>query len=221
MLKDIWLLMLCLGVLLFLVSIVLTFVWKVPELLDELSGRKAKRQVKRLKEINAETGTISSMVTGDFYLTDSSNLRSESKELVSNSGLLSKEKSVSELNEELGSRLESIQVEGNIGENNKGVIKGNGCTSKENIENLGSSVEDLNKTSILGNEEVDNDSTNYIDEDSEATGLLPENLELINSLEDDNATGILEEVDEDSESTGILQDSIKVIKVIKEQSNIL
>ena len=55
------------GVLLIVVSIVLIFVLNVPAMLDELSGRKAKRQIKRLKELNVGTGSFDTMSTSGLY----------------------------------------------------------------------------------------------------------------------------------------------------------
>ena len=61
------------GVLLFVTSLVLMVVFKVPELIDELSGRKAKRQIKRLKELNEGTGAVEGMATEDFYMSAGGN----------------------------------------------------------------------------------------------------------------------------------------------------
>lgn len=69
---NLFLIMLLLGIFLFALSIILIFVFKVPDLLDELSGRKAKRQIKRLKELNIGTGAIEEMGTDDVYLSVSS-----------------------------------------------------------------------------------------------------------------------------------------------------
>lgn len=60
------------GILLFALSITLIFALKIPDLMDELSGRKAKRQIKRLKELNIGTGAIEEMGTEDVYMTVSS-----------------------------------------------------------------------------------------------------------------------------------------------------
>ena len=49
------------------VSILLAFLWKVPDLLDELSGRKAKRQITRMKELNIGTGGIEGISTNELY----------------------------------------------------------------------------------------------------------------------------------------------------------
>lgn len=55
------------GVLLIVISIVLIFVLNVPAMLDELSGRKAKRQIKRLKELNVGTGSFDTVSTSGLY----------------------------------------------------------------------------------------------------------------------------------------------------------
>ena len=55
------------GVLLIVISIVLIFVLNVPAMLDELSGRKAKRQIKRLRELNVGTGSFDTMSTSGLY----------------------------------------------------------------------------------------------------------------------------------------------------------
>lgn len=67
MLKTIWLCMLISGSLLLIISVALIFVFRIPDLLDELSGRKAKRQIKRLKELNVGTGALGDMATDDIY----------------------------------------------------------------------------------------------------------------------------------------------------------
>lgn len=67
MLWNTWVIMLVCSILLFLLSLTLIFVFKVPDLLDELSGRKAKRQIRRLKELNIGTSTIDGLSTDDVY----------------------------------------------------------------------------------------------------------------------------------------------------------
>lgn len=69
---NLFLVMLSVGVFLFVLSIILIFAFKIPDLLDELSGRKAKRQIKRLKELNIGTGAIEEMGTEDVYMSVSS-----------------------------------------------------------------------------------------------------------------------------------------------------
>lgn len=53
------------GLLGILVSLILMFVWRVPDLIDEISGRKAKRQIKRLREINQGLSGMSSLSSSD------------------------------------------------------------------------------------------------------------------------------------------------------------
>lgn len=72
MLRDIGIIMLCSGVVLLTIALVLIFVLRIPDLLDELSGRKAKRQIKRLKELNVGTGSLEGMATDDVYMAISS-----------------------------------------------------------------------------------------------------------------------------------------------------
>lgn len=76
MLNIIGICMVIFGVLGISVSILLTFLWKIPDLLDELSGKKAKRQIKRLRELNIGTGGIEGITTNELY------------EMINNSGNL-------------------------------------------------------------------------------------------------------------------------------------
>ena len=57
------------GVLLLIVALILSVVWKIPTLLDELSGRKAKRQIERMRNLNIDAGTLEVIATDDFYRT--------------------------------------------------------------------------------------------------------------------------------------------------------
>ena len=49
------------------VSLILTFKWKVFDILDELSGKKAKRQIQRLRELNVGSGSIEGLSTSEVY----------------------------------------------------------------------------------------------------------------------------------------------------------
>lgn len=103
MLWYIGVIMLTVGVLLLVVSLILVFALRIPELLDELSGRKAKRQIKHLKELNIGTGSLEGVATEDFYNSLSSgNMVSEEYEIRSEvakqvtSEILSKEENKKE-----------------------------------------------------------------------------------------------------------------------------
>ena len=66
--NTIWVAFLIMGVLLFIISLFMMLYWKVFSLLDEISGRKAKRQIAKLREYNNSTGDMSSVSTGDLEL---------------------------------------------------------------------------------------------------------------------------------------------------------
>lgn len=67
MLKDIWVVLLVISIVLFVVAVIFIFVWDIPNLIDEISGRKAKRQIKMLHDINANTGTFDKLSTNEIY----------------------------------------------------------------------------------------------------------------------------------------------------------
>ena len=49
------------------VSVLLAFVWKIPDVMDELSGRKAKRQIQGLKDLNIGSGGMDGFSTNELY----------------------------------------------------------------------------------------------------------------------------------------------------------
>ena len=67
MLTIIGICMLIVGAVGIFISLLLAFLWKIPDLLDELSGRKAKRQITRMKELNIGTGGIEGITTNELY----------------------------------------------------------------------------------------------------------------------------------------------------------
>lgn len=67
MLHTIWLVMIITGCSLLVLAIILTFALKIPEVADELSGRKAKRQIQKLKELNQGTGALDNLGTDEVY----------------------------------------------------------------------------------------------------------------------------------------------------------
>lgn len=67
MYSTIALVMVCLGASFLFLSIVLMFSLHILDALDEITGRKAKRQVKRLKELNVSTNVLDAASTEDIY----------------------------------------------------------------------------------------------------------------------------------------------------------
>lgn len=67
MLKELWMILLALAFICFTLAVLLSFIWGIPDLLDELSGRKAKRQIKVLHDINANTGMFGELSTDEIY----------------------------------------------------------------------------------------------------------------------------------------------------------
>ena len=65
--KEVWIVVLVLAFILLVIAVVLTFIWDIPNLIDELSGRKAKRQIKMLQELNSSTGTFDKLSTNEIY----------------------------------------------------------------------------------------------------------------------------------------------------------
>lgn len=55
------------GGLFILIAIILGKAFNIPDILDDITGRKAKRQLKQLKKMNSSTGLLQSMSTGDVY----------------------------------------------------------------------------------------------------------------------------------------------------------
>lgn len=68
MLRTIWVIMLIAGVFLLLASLFMALYWRVLSLADEISGKKAKRQIAKLREYNSTTGEMTAISTGELEL---------------------------------------------------------------------------------------------------------------------------------------------------------
>ena len=160
MLYTIWIVMLVTGILLLALSIILMFVFHVPDLLDELSGRKAKRQIKRLKELNGGTGALENISSGfntdDIYsaISSGSLISEEINEIQEIS--LSKEPL-----EDIKNSVVCQEVQNIASEENTGIM--DNIPSSSNIQGVSSAEE---KTGYMS--EI---STSYI-EDSDVTNIL-------------------------------------------------
>lgn len=69
MLEKVGYICLILGAVFIVLSLVFSVVWKVPTLIDNLTGRKAKRHIDRMRKMNISTGSINVSDTGNFYNT--------------------------------------------------------------------------------------------------------------------------------------------------------
>lgn len=68
MIDTLCLVLLGAGSLLFIISLFMMLYWKIFNLIDEISGRKAKRQIAKLREYNSSTGEMTSVSTGELEL---------------------------------------------------------------------------------------------------------------------------------------------------------
>ena len=154
MLYEAWVIMLAVGILLMIVTIVLCFVFHIPELIDELSGNKARRQIKRLKEINAGTGSLDVVATKDVYSAMGSGV------LTNNYQYKDSEERVKEVTDEIKA-VTSEQFD---------------VVTEEEVPT--SYTEDTDGTSIMNdNYNEDEAPTSFVEEESCVTGIL-EDLEI-------------------------------------------
>ena len=191
MLRDIGIIMLCAGVILLAISLILIFVLKIPELLDELSGRKAKRQIKRLKELNVGTGSLEGMATDDVYMA------------ISSGSLVAEEiKIKQESQEEL---LDEDAATGDVQNESlekPGVASGSLVSSSEEDDTPVAKVieiSDVDETS-----KGEEDPTGYIDEDEGVTSYVG----------DGDVTGMLNDVQE-------YVSNKKIIEIVEEQTSLI
>lgn len=185
------------GVLLFVTSLVLMVVFKVPELIDELSGRKAKRQIKRLKELNEGTGAIEGMATEDFYMSAggysiTSDMADINDSIVSDS-LVSDSKRLDTSSSDIGEDTDNQQPKEDIVED-----------SEDDEESATEMVDDIDEDDFDA-EEAATEMVDDSDEDDSPTDLIDE---------DDQPTDLLSEEDETS------KDDTHIITILEEQSSI-
>ena len=58
--------MLAVGILMIVISLILMVVWRIPDLFDELTGKKAKRQINASRDANVGTGAFEGMSTNEI-----------------------------------------------------------------------------------------------------------------------------------------------------------
>lgn len=175
------------GVLLFVTSLVLMVVFKVPELIDELSGRKAKRQIKRLKELNKGTGAIEGMATEDFYMSAggysiTSDIADISDSIISDS-LVSDSKRLDTSSSDIGEDTDNQQPKEDIVEDSE--------DDEESATEMVDDSDEESATEMVDDSDEDDSPTDIIDEDDQPTDLLSEEDET--SKNDTHIITILEE----------------------------
>ena len=175
------------GVLLFVTSLVLMVVFKVPELIDELSGRKAKRQIKRLKELNKGTGAIEGMATEDFYMSAggysiTSDIADISDSIISDS-LVSDSKRLNTSSSDIGEDTDNQQPKEDIVEDSE--------DDEESATEMVDDSDEESATEMVDDSDEDDSPTDIIDEDDQPTDLLSEEDET--SKNDTHIITILEE----------------------------
>lgn len=175
------------GVLLFVTSLVLMVVFKVPELIDELSGRKAKRQIKRLKELNEGTGAIEGMATEDFYMSaggysTTSDIADISDSIISDS-LVSDSKRLDTSSSDIGEDTDNQPPKEDIVEDSE--------DDEESATEMVDDSDEESATDMVDDSDEDDSPTDIIDEDDQPTDLLSEEDET--SKNDTHIITILEE----------------------------
>lgn len=168
--------MMIVGFVLLVLSIVLMFVFHIPDLLDELSGRKAKRQIKKLKEINGSTGALENISgnlnTDDIYSAISSG--SLISEEISQVETISEVNLVQQSMDDMKKSLVYPEVSSETSEDSTGVMS-TPPTKKDSSEERTGYMDEI--------------STSYVDE-SDITNILSD-VESYNSTK--RVVEILEE----------------------------
>lgn len=72
--KYVWLFMLVASVVIFIVAFILIIIWNIPSLIDDISGKKAKRYIKTIHRLNSTTSIFNKLDTDDIYLGISSDI---------------------------------------------------------------------------------------------------------------------------------------------------
>ena len=196
MLRDIGVIMLCVGVVLLAISLILIFVLKIPDLLDELSGRKAKRQIERLKKLNVGTGSLEGMDTDDVYLALSSG------SLVSEDIEVQTKISSRDLDEETNTGDIQVDSSGNRDGSSGSLLSSN---EEENIPvSREIKIEEVSEESNNSEE----DPTGFMDVDETDTEDAATSY-----VGEGEVTGMLNEIQE-------YENNKKVIEIIEEQTSL-
>lgn len=165
MLRMVWIGMLIAGFALLMLAIILTFAFKIPTLVDELSGRKAKRQIKRLKELNHNTAAgMENMGTEEVY------------SAMSSGSLLSSEMS----------KLEKEGVSAGISNPKKEEYIGNDDIEVSDVEVSGSLEDEEEIPTTTLSQDEDDIETGFVN-------IFESDKEEGTTLMDEDATGLAED----------------------------
>ena len=193
MLRDVGIVMLCIGVLLLVISLILIFALKIPDLLDELSGRKAKRQIKRLKELNVGTGSLGEVATEDVYQSISSSTLLPEKIVVKRDSNPDSQDKLVELENAEEASGNNLGSESDV----------SGSTPSEAAPHGEVSTSDPESEENVSLDEYEDSTTNYIEEDEVATTYV----------EDEDVTEMLNEIQNYVKNK-------KIIEIVEEQSSL-
>ena len=163
MLWSLFIGMLIFGAVLFVVSILLIFILRIPDIMDEISGKKAKRQIKQLKELN-KNGVGMDMSTDDVYATMSSGSLLLDRVVQEDKA---KEKGVEEKEE---GKAETV-------------VRGKVETGANDIENKVTSLEVGEVVEEVEENADEETPTSYLKEDDLETGFIGD-VDSIEELED-------------------------------------
>lgn len=166
--KGIWIAMLVFASICLIAAIVLIIIWNIPNLLDELSGRKAKRYIKNLHELNSTTRTFDKMSTNDIYMGISSDLllsedfNTSDRELIIESNTVNFEEDLNLKEKELSSSVEEEDLATSF-------LTGTSSEIEDSTSFLGE--DDEEKTSFLEDEEFE-DSTSFLSDNSKENKII-------------------------------------------------
>lgn len=191
MYREIWLVMLIVGFILFIISLALIGIWGIFDLIGELTGRKSKKQIKRMQDLNSfSTGTSNELLNEKYASILSTD---------TGSGEFTNDNS--DLKITVSNQKVDKEVIGGVKEYDENLNK---VATKEEFKSTDS--EDV-ATSYVSCVDDENNPTSYIDEeDDNPTSYIGEEDNPTSYIGEDLATTFLEGAFE--------------IKVLEEQSSI-
>ena len=178
------------GILCIVLALVLAFVFKVGTLINEVSGRRARKQIKELKEMGVASGFLKQS-SGLMDFEGFETVGDLSASMVSE---VSVEERVLESDEESKSTVEQILPE---------VIETANKISTSGFEELITKEEKYNEDATQLLDDLESEATTLLESAEEGVGVIPDKEESTEFLEDaEEGTNLL--VEEEEEATGLL-----------------